>query len=62
MRNAYDILVRKPEDKRPIRTPRHRWEDNIRMDLREMVGGVNWTCLAKDMEWRLGFCKHGIEC
>jgi hypothetical protein len=33
MRNAYKILGRKPEGKRPVRRPRHRWEDNIRMDL-----------------------------
>jgi hypothetical protein len=34
MRNAYSILVGKPEGKRPLRRPRRRWEDNIRMDLR----------------------------
>jgi hypothetical protein len=33
MRNAYKILVRKPEGKRPCRRPRHRLENNIRMDL-----------------------------
>jgi hypothetical protein len=32
-RNAYRILVGKPEGKRPLRTPRNRWEDNIKMDL-----------------------------
>jgi hypothetical protein len=32
MRSAYNILVGKPEEKRPLRRPRHRWEDNIRMD------------------------------
>jgi hypothetical protein len=31
--NAYRILVRKPEGKRPLGRPRHRWEDNIKMDL-----------------------------
>jgi hypothetical protein len=36
MRNAYKILVRKPEGKRPFGRPRHKWEDNIRMDLREI--------------------------
>jgi len=38
MRNSYKILVRKPEEKRPlgIRRLRHRWQDNIRMDLREI--------------------------
>jgi hypothetical protein len=35
IRNAYKILVGKPAGRRPIMRPRHRWEDNIRMDLRE---------------------------
>jgi hypothetical protein len=36
IRNAYNILVGKPEGKRPHGRPRHRWKDNIRMDLREI--------------------------
>jgi hypothetical protein len=36
MRNAQNILVGKPEGKSPLRTPRCRREDNIRMDLKEM--------------------------
>jgi hypothetical protein len=32
-RNAYRILVGKPEEKKPLRTPRRRWEDNIKIDL-----------------------------
>jgi hypothetical protein len=39
MKNAYGTLVRKPEGKRPLRIPGHRWEDNIRSDLREIEGG-----------------------
>jgi hypothetical protein len=35
-RNAYRILVGKPEGKRPLGTPRRRWVDNIEMDLREI--------------------------
>jgi hypothetical protein len=35
-RNAYRILMGKLEGKRPLGRPRHRWEDNIRMDLREI--------------------------
>jgi hypothetical protein len=35
-RNSYRILVGKPEGKRPLGRPRRRWEDNIRMDLREI--------------------------
>jgi len=47
MRNAYKILVRKPEGKRLLGRPRHRWEDNIGMDLREIGWeGVNWMHLA----------------
>jgi hypothetical protein len=36
MRNAYQILVLKPEEERPLQRPRHRWEDNTKMDLREV--------------------------
>jgi hypothetical protein len=35
-RNAYEILVGTPERKRPVERHRHRWEDNIKMDLREI--------------------------
>jgi hypothetical protein len=47
MRNAYKIMVRKPEGKRPHGRPRYRWEDNIRLDLRviELKGG-GWIYLA----------------
>jgi hypothetical protein len=38
-RNAYRIFVRKPEGKRPLGIPRRRWDDNIRMDLRETGWG-----------------------
>jgi hypothetical protein len=38
-RNAYRILVGKPKRKRPLGRPRHRWEDNIKMDLRETEWG-----------------------
>jgi hypothetical protein len=43
MRNAYKI-VRKPEGKRPFIRPRHRWEDNTRMDLRETGWFRTGTC------------------
>jgi hypothetical protein len=49
MRNAYNILVEKPERKRPIRRPRHRWQNNIGMDLREIGWeGVEWMHMAQD--------------
>jgi hypothetical protein len=38
-RNAYRTLVGKPQRKRPLGRPRHRWEDNIKMDLREIGRG-----------------------
>jgi hypothetical protein len=38
-RNAYRILMRKPEGKRPVGKPRRRWEDNVKMDLREIGWG-----------------------
>jgi hypothetical protein len=47
MRNAHSIFVGKPEGKRPLRRPEHRWDDNIRMDLREIGWvGVDWIHLA----------------
>jgi hypothetical protein len=41
-RNVYRVLVGQPEGKRPLGRPRHRWEDGIRMDVREIVWGV-WS-------------------
>jgi hypothetical protein len=50
-RNAYRILVGKPEGKRPLGRHRHRWEDNIRMDVREIGwSGMDWTDLAQDWD------------
>jgi hypothetical protein len=53
-RNAYMLLVGKPEEKRLLEGKRHRWVDNIRRDLGEIGwGGVDWICLAQDREkWR----------
>ena len=53
-RGVYRVLVRKPEGKRPMGRPRHRWEDNIKMDLQEVgCGGMDWIKLAQDREgWR----------
>jgi hypothetical protein len=45
------ILVGKPEGKRPLRRPRHRWVDNVRMDLREIGwDGMDWIHLARDRD------------
>jgi hypothetical protein len=53
-RNAYRLLVGKPEGKRPLGRPRRRWVDNIRMDLGEMGwGDLDWIGLAQDRNrWR----------
>jgi hypothetical protein len=54
-RNAYRILVGKPERKRPLGRPRRKREDNnLRMDLREIgSGGMDWIDLAQDRnQWR----------
>jgi hypothetical protein len=52
MRNAYKILVGKPEGKRPFIRLRHRWDNNIQMDRREiMLKGVDWIHLAQDLDW-----------
>jgi hypothetical protein len=53
-RNAYTVLVRKPGGKRLLGRPRCRWEDNIKMDLREKGWGtMHWIHLAKDTDQRL---------
>jgi hypothetical protein len=48
-RNAYSILVGKPEGKRPLERPRRRWVHNMKIDLREREsGGMYWIDLAQD--------------
>jgi hypothetical protein len=53
-RNVYGVLVGKPEGKRPLGRPRRRWEDWIKMNLREIGWkGVEWIHLAEDRDrWR----------
>jgi hypothetical protein len=53
-RGVYRVLVGRPEGKRQLGRPRRRWEDNIKMDLREIgIDGVNWIRLAQDgIRWR----------
>jgi hypothetical protein len=47
------VLVGKPEEKRPLGRPRHRWEDNIRKDLQEVgCGGMDLIELARDRDRR----------
>jgi hypothetical protein len=48
-RGVYRVLVGKPESERPLGRPRRRWEDNIKLELREIViDGANWIRLAQD--------------
>jgi hypothetical protein len=48
-RGVHRVLFGTPECKRPLERPRRRWEDNIKMDLREIgIDGTNWIRLALD--------------
>jgi hypothetical protein len=53
-RNVYRDLMGKPEGKRPLGRPRRRWENGIKMDLKEIGwGGVEWIQLAQGRDrWR----------
>jgi hypothetical protein len=61
-RNSYRIFMGKPEGKRPLGRPRRSWEDNIRIDLREIWwGGMDWIDLAQDRDqWRALVNTFGI--
>ncbi|KAJ4451561.1 hypothetical protein ANN_03030 [Periplaneta americana] len=59
-RNAYRVLVVRLEGKRPLGRPRRRWEDNIKMDLREVgYDDIDWINLAQDRDQ--GLCEGGNE-
>jgi hypothetical protein len=50
-RGVHRVLVWKPEGKRPLKRPRRRWEDNIKMDIQEVGGGLgNWMELAQNRD------------
>ena len=53
-RGVHKVLVGKPEGNKPLGRPRHRWEDNIKMDPQEVgCGGMDWNELAQDRDrWR----------
>jgi hypothetical protein len=53
-RGVYSVLVGKPEGKRPLGRPRHKWEDNIKMDHKAVgCGGMDWMDVAHDRDrWR----------
>ena len=61
-RNAYRVLVGKPEGKRPLGRPRRRWEDNIKMDLREVgCDPGEWIDLAEDRDQWRGYVRGVIN-
>jgi hypothetical protein len=53
-RSVYGVLIGRPEGKRPLGKRRHRWEDNIKMDLTKIGNdGANWIRLAQErVQWR----------
>jgi hypothetical protein len=52
-RGVYRILVGRPEGRRPLGSPRRRWEDNIKLDLQDVGWGMDWIELAQDRDkWR----------
>jgi hypothetical protein len=54
-RGVYRVLVGRTEGKKPLGRPRHRWEDNIKMDLWKIgIDGANWIQLVQDrVQWRI---------
>jgi hypothetical protein len=55
-------LVGRPEGKRPLERPRRSWEENIKMDLREIgIDGANWIQLAQDRVQRRAFVNMVIN-
>jgi hypothetical protein len=62
-RNAYRILVGKPEGRRPLGRPRCRWVDNIKMDLRETGwDGMDWIDLVQDRDQWSNEPSGSIKC
>jgi hypothetical protein len=50
-RNAYNVMVGRPEGRRPLGKSRHRWEDNIKMELQEVgLRGMDWNDLTQDRD------------
>jgi hypothetical protein len=57
---VYMVLVGKPEGRRPLGRPRHRWEDNIKLNLSGSgMWGIDWIDLVQDQV--VGTCKCGNE-
>jgi hypothetical protein len=61
-RRVYWVLAERPKGKRPLARPRHRWEDNIKMELREIgFDGVNWIRLAQNRVWWRAFVYRVMD-
>ena len=61
-RSAFKILTGKPTENRPLGRPRHRWEDNIRMDLEEIgIIAWNWVDSAKDRDYWRAFVNVALN-
>jgi hypothetical protein len=61
-RKVYKVLVGKPEGRRPLGRPRHRWEDGVRMDLREIgLGGCELDSTGSGQGPVAGCCECGDE-
>ena len=61
-RAIYRVLMGKPEGKRPLVSPRRRWEDNIMMYLQEVgYGGMDWIAVTQDDGQVAGCCECGNE-
>jgi hypothetical protein len=60
-RNAYRIMVGKPEEKRPLERPRRRWVDNIKIDLKARMGWYGLDRCGSRYGPVKGSCQHGNE-
>jgi hypothetical protein len=57
-RGVYRVSVWRPESKRLLQRPRHKWEDNIKMDFTEIgIDGASWIQLDQDRVWWRAFVK-----
>ena len=61
-RSAFKILTGKPTEKRPLGRPRRRWEDNIRMKLKEIsINTSNWVDSAQDRDYWIALVKVALN-
>ena len=60
-RGVHRVLVRKPEEKRPLGRPRRRWENNIKTDIQEMGGGWRLDGVGSGLGQVAGTCEYGNE-